>query len=456
MPSVRIGNASAFWGDRIDAAYQLALQQPNLDYITLDYLAEVSLSIMAVQKEKDPKMGYAQDFLTVISSLAKLWKEGSKIKIVTNAGGLNPLGCAKACADLLHISKCPSLKIAVISGDNVLQKVKNNPDLPKFCHLDTKQELSFILHNLVTANAYLGGKPIAEALTSGADIVITGRTADPSLTVGPAAAHFGWKWDDYNRLAGATIAGHLIECGTQVTGGISTDWLKLDDPANIGYPFVEISEDGSFVITKPSGTSGKVDEFTVKEQLLYEISDPASYLSPDATVSFLQLQLKNLGKDRIHISGAEGKSPPKDYKVSATYRAGFRAEGMLAIFGKDAEIKARKSGEIILQRLSRAGFKPERSIVECLGTGDVVPGIFPQRTSLECILRIAVADARKEVVERFTKEIAPLVTCGPQGTTGYISGRPHVRPIFGYWPCLIPRDAVIPQIDYLTEGRQGP
>lgn len=450
-PIVRIGNAQGFWGDNIDAPLQLALQQPDLDYLTLDYLSEVSMSIMAVQKEKDPSLGYAQDFVTVISSLSNLWKKGSKLKVVANAGGLNPLECALACANALKIAKAPQLKIAIVSGDNVIQKLKSNPDAAHFCNLETQQELSYIMNNLTTANAYLGAKPIADALISGADIVITGRIADPSLTVGPAAAHFGWKWEDYNRLAGATIAGHLIECGTQVTGGISTDWLTLQDPVNIGYPIAEISEDGSCVITKPERTGGKVDERTIKEQLLYEIGDPQNYLSPDVTASFLSLQINNDGKDRMRISGAKGKPPPQDYKVSATYRDGFRAEGTLAFFGRQATQKARRSGEIIIERLKRAGFPPERYLIECLGSGDVVPGIFSQKESMECILRISVADHQKEIVERFTKEIAPMVTSGPQGTTGYISGRPHVRPIFSYWPCLIPRNLVIPQIDFLEK-----
>ena len=220
---------------------------------------------------------------------------------------------------------------------------------------------------LVTANAYIGAAPVAEALGRGADIVITGRLADPSLTVGPCMAHFGWKPDDYARIAGATVAGHLIECGTQVTGGISTEWLDLPNPLDIGYPVVELSDDGSCIVTKPPGTGGRVSEPTVKEQLLYELGDPARYLSPDATVSFLALGVEDRGNDRVRVSGATGGPPPSDYKVSATYRDGFRASGMLTIFGRDAVPKARRCGDIVRRRLQQAGCEPRRFHVECLG-----------------------------------------------------------------------------------------
>ncbi|MDB5354329.1 MAG: hypothetical protein JWN24_782, partial [Phycisphaerales bacterium] len=292
----------------------------------------------------------------------------------------------------------------------------------------------------------------AEALTRGADIVVTGRVADPSLTVGPCIAHFGWRAEEYDRLAGATVAGHLIECGTQVTGGISTDWLDLPGGPDIGYPIVEVSADGSCVVTKPPATGGRVSERTVKEQLLYEIGDPSNYLSPDAAVSFLTLRVKDEGNDRVRVSGATGRHAPDTYKVSATYRAGFRAAGTLTIFGRDAVAKARRCGEIVLARLRAAGCEPERFNAECLGAGDVAPGVVKIETNELCevVLRLSAADARREVVERFTREIAPLVTTGPQGTTGYAEGRPPVREVFGYWPTLIPRGRVRPRVEVFT------
>jgi hypothetical protein len=300
---------------------------------------------------------------------------------------------------------------------------------------------------LVTANAYLGASAIGDALRAGADMVITGRVADPSLTVGPCLAHFGWNRDDYSRLAGATVAGHLIECGTQVCGGFSTEWLEVSNVHDIGFPIVEVSEDGSCVVTKAPGTGGAVSSQTVKEQLLYEVGDPGKYLSPDATVSFLTLAVKELGRDRVSVSGATGAPPPPTYKVSASYFDGYKAHGQLTVFGHDAVKKARHAGNAILQRLAERGCAFRETLVECLGTGASVRGIATRMSDthlVETVLRVSVAAESKEPVERFTKEIAPLVTCGPQGTTGYATGRPKVLPVFGYWPCLIERDTVKP------------
>lgn len=434
---IKIGNAQGFWGDSPGAPARLAAQTPDLDYLTLDYLSELSLSIMAIQREKDPALGYAKDFVQVVASLIPFWKKGSEVKVISNAGGLNPAGCAAACQKILQEAQCP-LKIGVVSGDNVLELLKADVDNPLYANLETHASIREVSSRLVTANAYLGAKPIAEALMQGAQIVVTGRVADPSLTVGPCAAHFRWAWEDYQRLAGATIAGHLIECGTQATGGISTQWMEMEDPAHLGFPIAEVYADGMCVLTKPKGTSGRVTIETVKEQLLYEIGDPDNYLSPDVAVSFLSLKLEPQGENRIHISGAKGKAPPETYKVSATYKDGYKTEGMLAIFGQDAYAKARRCGEIILQRVKEAGYEIARSHIECLGAGDLVPGVFPiNKTVRECILRIAVADHRREALECFAKEIAPLVTSGPQGVTGYTTGRPTIRPVFGYWPCLI-------------------
>lgn len=448
---IRIGNAQAFWGDLPQAPASLVKQQPDLDYLTLDYLAEVSMSIMAIQREKDPNTGYAQDFIDVVRSIIPFWQKGSYVKIVTNAGGLNPLGCAQACQVLLHKEQCRPIRIAVISGDDVFPILMSSKDPRLYYNLETKDPITTIQNRMVTANAYLGGQPIAEALLAGADIVITGRVADPSLTVGPCIAHFNWSEEDYQKIAGATVAGHLIECGTQVTGGISTNWLEMPDPVHIGYPIVEMFDDGSFIITKPERTGGRVTIETVKEQLLYEIGDPDKYLSPDATVSFLSLELKEVGRDRIKVSGAKGKAPPNTYKVSATYRDGYRTEGMLAIFGQDAPKKARRCGEIILERVRDAGYTLDRTHIECIGAGAVVPGVVPTESfsSLECMLRVAVAGQQKEALEFFTKQIAGIVTTGPQGVAGYTSGRPHVRPVFGYWPCLISRSEVCPKVQML-------
>jgi hypothetical protein len=440
---LKIANASGFWGDQPDAARRLVEQQPDLDYLTLDYLAEVSLSIMAITRAKDPAASYARDFIEVVQSLVRFWQQGGRTKIVTNAGGLDPHACGAAVRAELARAGLGKMKVAVVSGDDVLPVVRQGG--ANFANLETSEPLARIVDRLVTANAYLGADGIAAALRAGAHIVVTGRVADPSLTVGPCCAHFDWKANDYDRLAGATVAGHLLECGTQACGGFSTDWLGVPGAHDIGFPVAEISADGSCVLTKPTGTGGAVTVQNVKEQLLYEIGDPGNYLSPDVTVSFLTLRVQQTGVDRVSITDATGRPPPASYKVSATFRNGFKAHGMLTVFGEQAVAKARLAGEGLLRRLQAAGCEYRETLVECLGTGASVGGLVrrvPEEDFLETVLRISVAAETAEPVKRFTREIAPLVTCGPQGVTGYASGRPKVLPVFGYWPCLIARNAV--------------
>jgi len=441
---LRIGNAQGFWGDSGDAPARLVAQQPDLDYLTLDYLAEVSMSILARQRERDPHARFPRDFLGVVASLAPVWRSGRRLRIVTNAGGLNPRACATATAKILHDAGCHGLRIGVVTGDDVLAQLRAGTT-DAFDHLENGKSISTVLPDLITANAYLGAASIVEALSRGADLVIAGRIADPSLTVGPCLHHFRWSTDDFDRIAGATVAGHLIECGVQVTGGISTDWLSVPDVQNIGFPVVEVSRDGSCVVTKPPGTGGRVDRGTVAEQLVYEIGDPEKYLSPDATVSFTEIALAEEGQDRIRVHGARGRAPPSTYKVSATYRSGYRAAGTLVICGRNAVEKAQRCGQIMLDRLAAAGMTPQRSLVECLGAGQIVKCDRPA-DRLEVVLRIAVADPRQKVVEQFTRELSPLITAGPQGVTGYAEGRPVVRDAIGYWPTLIDRAAVRTQV----------
>jgi hypothetical protein len=435
-------------------------REPELDYVTLDYLAEVSMSILAMQRERDPEAGFARDFVEVVRSLVPYWSSGGKCRVIANAGGLNPRGCMAACRRVLEEAGCRSMKIGVVSGDDVLESLrarasKEGPNA--FCNLDTGAPIVDVLDRLVTANAYLGAAPIVEALAAGADIVITGRVADPSLVVAPCIHHFGWGEQELDPLAGATVAGHLIECGTQVTGGISTDWLDVPDPAHIGFPIVEVSEDGSCVVTKPHGSGGCVTAMTVKEQLVYEIGDPSNYLSPDAAVSFLSLAVEDLGNDRVRVSGAVGTQRPETYKVSATYRDGYRSAGTLTVIGRDAATKARRCGELVLQRVREAESELLDTVIECLGGGDGSVGLAGPRndelnTVREAVLRVAVESDSREAVERFSRELMPFITAGPQGTTGYAEGRPRVHPVFRYWPCLIGRDAVEPQVEVLASA----
>ena len=440
-----VANASAFWGDQPDAAARILAAEPELDVLTLDYLAEVSLSIMASVRQKHPDAGYARDFIDVVRALAPFYLAGGKTRIVTNAGGLDAVRCGRAVVAELNRARLGRLRVAVVTGDDVLPALKRDPD--RFPNLESNISLASIGDRIVTANAYLGAEAIAEALDAGADIVVTGRIADPSLTVAPCIAHFGWNLTDFDRIAGATVAGHLIECGTQACGGFSTDWLELPSAHDVGFPIVEIAGDGSCVLTKPAGTGGAVTLQTVKEQLLYEIGDPGNYLSPDATVSFLTLGLEQQGADRVRVAGASGRPPPPEYKVSATYRDGYKAHGQLTVFGHDAVKKARHIGDALLHRLGGRGCIFRETLVECLGTGASARGIASRMSDthlIETVLRVSVAADESEPVERFTREIASWVTCGPQGVTGYATGRPKVLPVLGYWPCLIAREAVKP------------
>ena len=455
---IRVANACGFWGDRLDAAAEVLSLEPDLDFLTLDFLAEVSMSVLALQRSRDPQAGWPRDFAEIVRSIAPYWRDNGRCRVITNAGGLNPLGCARACLEVLRDAGCAGRTIAVVSGDDVLDQLRSQDgDAELLRNLDTGEPIANVRGRLVTANAYLGARPIAEALARGADLIITGRVADPSLTVAACAHAFGWAWDDWDRLAGATVAGHLIECGTQLTVGISTEWLDTPDVGRIGFPIAEVADDGSCVVTKPHGTGGRVCLQTVTEQLLYEIADPDAYLSPDATVSLLALRVEDEGSDRVRIRGARGRPSPATYKVSATYQDGFRAQGELTVFGANAVPKARRAAQAIFDRLRRSGVSLRESVIECVGAGACLPqGADPAmaRHLKETLLRIAVADDSREAVERFAREVMPLVTAGPQGTTGYAEGRPRVHPMFRFWPCLIQRDRVTPQIEILqTAGR---
>lgn len=432
---VRIGNAHGFWGDRLGAAAELLSYEPKLDYLTLDFLAEVSMSIMASQQRRDPSTGYALDFLQIVQSLVPYWRNGGRCRVVTNAGGLNPHTCAAQCGAILSRAGCPHIEIAVVEGDNVVETMRSDAvarrELDGWRNLDTGESVDTVIDHVLTANAYLGAEAVRTALDLGADLVITGRVADPSLTVGPCMHHFGWNRDDYDRIAGATIAGHLIECGTQVTGGISTDWTTISDVNRIGFPIVEVAADGSCVVTKASESGGVVDEATVKEQLLYEIGDPALYLSPDVTVSFSSVEVQRESTNRVHVHGARGRAPPSTYKVSATCHRGYWSAGQLTIVGRDAGRKATRAGDAVLSALRRDGYEPEHQLIETLGDPD-----------WQVVLRVAVADPRREAVEAFTRGVMPLITAGPPGTTGYAEGRPRVHRWIGFWPCLIDRSRV--------------
>jgi hypothetical protein len=446
MDRVRVGNGCGFWGDNLDAPVLLA-EQGQLDYLTLEYLAELTMSILALQKQRDPQAGFATDFLDVLERLVPILKARPNLKIITNAGGMNPAACAARAQAILDRAGLGARAVATVSGDDLLPQLDqllagHHP----LINLDTHEPLATVWSRVVSANAYLGARPIVEALRQGASVVITGRVADASLTLAPAVHELGWAWDDWDRLAAGTVAGHVIECGAQATGGLWCNWEEAPDLANAGYPIAEIKRDGTIHLSKPAGSGGRINTETIAEQLLYEIGDPAAYLTPDVTADFTSVRLTDVGTDQVKIDGSQGRPATDTYKVSIAYRDGFMASGMLTIFGPDAAAKARACGAMIFQRLERAGVKPEFSNIECLGAGACVPRGALRSDAPEVVLRVSVRDPRKAVVERFTKELAPLVTSGPPGVTGYTTGRPAAREVFAYWPALIAKEAVTAEV----------
>jgi hypothetical protein len=451
MKRVRIGNGCGFWGDNLDAPVRLA-EAGQLDYLTLEYLAELTMSILAVQKAKDANAGFATDFIDVLGRLAPILKAQGDLKIVTNAGGMNPHTCALQAKQVL-LKAGVARRVGVVSGDDLLPRLDELLLTGHtFNHFDTGDPLSSIREKVVSANAYLGAKPIADALKQGAEVVVTGRVADASLTVGPAAHEFGWGFGaaDLDRLAAGTVAGHLIECGAQATGGL---WINADDStrlADVGYPIAEIAEDGTFTISKLEGTGGAVNLETISEQLLYEVADPRSYFTPDVVADFTTVKLSQAKPDVVSVTGSRANGITDTYKVSIAYRDGFMSSGTLVVAGPHAAEKARRSGAILLEKLKQAGFTYQETRVEALGAGDCVPGVVTSRADpAEVVLRVAVRDPRKAAIERFTKEFAPLVTSGFPGTTGYTTGRAPVREVFAYWPALIAKSALSPKVEII-------
>jgi hypothetical protein len=449
LNSVRIGNGCGFWGDNVDAPILLA-EQGRLDYLTLEYLAELTMSILALQKQRDPNSGFATDFLQVLERLVPILKAQPGLKIITNAGGMNPAACAARAREILDQAGLIQVPIATVTGDDLLPRLDELlASSHVFQNLDTGETLETVRSRVVSVNAYLGARPIVESLRRGAAVVITGRVADVSLTVGPTIHELGWKWDDWDRLAAGSVAGHLIECGAQVTGGLWCNWQEEPDLANVGYPIAEIEASGDLRITKPPGTGGAVNPETVAEQLLYEVGDPKAYLTPDVIADFTSVRLIDQGYDTVSVHGSRGNPTTDTYKVSIAYRDGYTSSGTLIIAGPQAASKGRLCGQVLLERLQRFSRKPAHSNIEILGVGDCVSGVVAAKDDPpEVVLRVSVRDARRDVVERFTKEFAPLVTSGPPGVTGYTSGRPAVREVFAYWPALVAKSAVEGEVQF--------
>ena len=447
---VKIGGASGFWGDTAIAVPQL-LGAPDLDYLVFDYLAEVTMSILAAQRAKDPAAGYATDFVQIMMKEALPTLKQRGIRIVANAGGVNPLACRDALLALASELGI-ELKVGVVLGDDLRSRSED------FAAAGVTEMFSgspFPAKRIASINAYLGAFPIARALDAGCDVVITGRCVDSAVTLGVLIHEFGWSEQQLDRLAQGTLAGHLIECGAQGTGGLFTDWDQVPDWENIGFPIIEAYADGRFAITKPTGTGGLVTPASVAEQMLYEIGDPRAYVVPDVVCDFTNVQMVQVGDQRVEVSGAIGRAPTDSLKVSATYADGYRNTGFLTIAGEQAAAKAQRTGQALLARmaamLTARGLPPfSETRIEVLGAEDMY-GAHARPDAREVVLKLAAKSASKDSLELFAREFAPAATSMAPGTLGLVGGRPSPTPVVRLFSFLWPKRKVAVEIDVQGE-----
>jgi hypothetical protein len=448
---IKIASGQGFWGDLIDAPMHQATKG-DVDYLMMDYLAEVTMSILQKQKLKNPEFGYARDIPPLMERLLPVLKE-KKFKVITNGGGVNPLACRDAIFAIAKKLGITGLKIGVVMGDNILDRID---ELVKqgitLNNMETGESVETVKDKVLSANVYFGAKPVVDALKQGADIVITGRVTDTGLTLGPMIYEFGWDWNDWDKISAGTIAGHIIECGGQASGGnFLGDWQSVPDLARIGFPIVEAHKDGTFYITKHDNTGGLVSTETVSEQLLYEIGDPKDYITPDCIADFTSIHLEQAGKDRVKVFNIKGNPATEFYKVSMSYDDGYSAFATLTYSAPDALKKAEAADKILRTRLSDLGLSFEEIRTEFLGYNSCHGPLVKRRDDLsEVVLRMGVRSKDKASVERFGKEIAPLILTGPPSVTGFAGGRPKASDVVAYWPALIPKKSVEPQV--IVEG----
>ena len=444
---IKIGGASGFWGDSSVGAPQL-VASGQINYLVFDYLAELTMSILASARLKKPELGYATDFVTVAMKAVLRDVVTQGIRVVSNAGGVNPQACAAALA-ALAVEQGVALNIAVVTGDDVMPLL---PQLrianPPVCEMQSGATLP---EKILTANAYLGALPIKAALDAGAQVVITGRCVDSAVTLGILMHEFGWGSDDFDLLAAGSLAGHIIECGCQATGGLHTDWASVPDWANIGYPIIECHPDGSFVCTKPEGTGGLVNTAVIAEQMLYEIGDPARYLLPDVVCDFTQVRLSQMGEHRVRVQGARGTASTDTYKVCATYMDGFKLSAQLIIVGFDAAAKAQRTGEAIIERTSvlfeKAGIEPYSAVnIEVLGAESCYGPHAKTQATREAILRVTATHSRKDALDLLAREVAPAGTSWSPGTTGSGGGRAFASPSIRQFAFLLPKAKLMPAV----------
>jgi len=449
---VRVAGGQGFWGDSLDAPRQ-QVEGGAVDYLMLDYLAEVTMSILQKQKERDPTAGYARDFVGAMASVLPAVVERG-VRVIANAGGVNPPACAAAVRQMAaRHGAADRLRIGVVTGDDLLPRLDQLIEAGHpLRNMDTGEPLSMVRDRVLSANAYIGSAPIVEALERGANVVVTGRSTDTALTMAPLRYEFGWGAEDWDRLAAGIIAGHIIECGAQCSGGNCLyEWRSIPDLANVGYPIVEGSADGTFVVTKHAGTGGRVSTHTIAEQLLYEMGDPRSYITPDVVADFTTIRLEDVGPDRVRVYGIEGREATDKLKVSVAYRAGFKAVGTLVYSWPDALEKAQLADGVLRERLDRLGLKFDRVLTEYVGasaTHGPLVGTHPDLPEVQ--LRVGVRAQDRAAVERFTREIAPLVLNGPPSVTGFAGGRPKVEEIVAYWPALVDKRVVTTAVEVLS------
>jgi hypothetical protein len=447
---IKVASGQGFWGDLLDAPVR-QVEGGQIDYLMLDYLAEVTMSIMQKQRARDSSAGYARDFVPLMREILPACVE-REIRVTANAGGVNPRGCAEAVRDVAReLGLAGRLKIGIVTGDDIMGDLD---DLlargVELRNMDTDEPLSTVRGRVQSANVYLGAQPMVEALRGGARVVITGRATDTGLTLAPLIHEFGWNETDWDRLAAGTIAGHIIECGAQASGGnCQFEWESIPDLANVGFPIVEASPDGTFVVTKHEGTGGRVNVPAIKEQLVYEMGDPHEYITPDCVADFTSIRLEDDGRDRVRVHGIKGKPATEFFKVSISYSAGFKAVGTLVYSWPQAYEKARAADQILRARLERLGLKFDQILTEFVGANATHGALAgePSPDAPEVQLRVGVRGSDREAVERFTKEIAPLVLTGPPGVTGFAGGRPKVEEIVAYWPALIPKAEITPRAE---------
>jgi hypothetical protein len=449
---IRIAAGQGFWGDWLEAPYRQVTGGP-VEYLMMDYLAEVTMSILQKQKSRDSSLGYATDFVTQMERILPTVIERG-IKVSANAGGVNPRACAAAVATATkQLGFEGKLKIGVVTGDDLLGRldglIARGHQLK---NLDTGRPLRDVRDRVLSANAYLGAAPVVDALRRGAQVVITGRVTDTGLTLAPLIHAFNWAPDAWDLIAAGTVAGHIIECGAQASGGnCLIDWERIPDLANVGYPIVDARPDGTFDIVKHPGTGGRISVAGVTEQLVYEMGDPRDYITPDGVADFTSIRLAQAGKDRVRVSGIRGKPATDKLKVSIAYFYGYKAVGTLVYAWPDALKKAQSADRILRQRLQDLNLRFEAIHTEFVGAnathGALALSELDAAQIPEVQLRIGVRSPDKAPVDRFTREIAPLILNGPPSVTGFAGGRPKPEEIVAYWPALIDKRMVEPSVE---------